>query len=71
MRRRSTAPLLDELELGEKKDELASTLSRGMQQKLSLACAFLRDPKAIILDEPLTGLIQLGTQHQRIDSTPR
>jgi ABC-2 type transport system ATP-binding protein len=63
--------LLDELELGEKKDELASTLSRGMQQKLSLACAFLRDPKAIILDEPLTGLIQLGTQHQRIDSTPR
>jgi ABC-2 type transport system ATP-binding protein len=53
-------PLLDELELGEKKDELASTLSRGMQQKLSLACAFLRDPKAIILDEPLTGLDPLG-----------
>jgi ABC-2 type transport system ATP-binding protein len=53
-------PLLDELELGEKKDELASTLSRGMQQKLSLACAFLRDPKVIILDEPLTGLDPLG-----------
>ena len=48
--------LIEEMELTEKRDELASSLSRGMQQKLALACAFLRRPKAILLDEPLTGL---------------
>src|SRR4051794_16826986 len=48
--------LLEELELADKKHELASNLSRGMLQKLSLACAFLREPRVVILDEPLTGL---------------
>jgi ABC-2 type transport system ATP-binding protein len=48
--------LLDELELSEKRDELASTLSRGMRQKLAIATAFLRDPQVILFDEPLTGL---------------
>jgi ABC-2 type transport system ATP-binding protein len=48
--------LLEELSLTSKRDELASTLSRGMRQKLSIACAFLRDPRLILFDEPLTGL---------------
>jgi ABC-2 type transport system ATP-binding protein len=48
--------LLREAELYEKRDDLASTLSRGMQQKLALACAFLHRPRALLLDEPLTGL---------------
>ena len=52
--------LLEELELTDKKDEVASNLSRGMLQKLALACAFLRDPRVIILDEPLTGLDPRG-----------
>jgi len=57
------AALLDELELADKKDKLASSLSRGMLQKLSLACAFLREPRAIILDEPLTGLDPRGIRN--------
>jgi ABC-2 type transport system ATP-binding protein len=56
-------PLLQELELVEKKDELASSLSRGMLQKLALACAFLREPRVIILDEPLTGLDPRGIRN--------
>src|SRR5690242_11542941 len=44
------AGLLEEFELQDKKDALASSLSRGMLQKLSLACAFLREPQVVILD---------------------
>ncbi len=55
--------LLEELDLHSKRNELASTLSRGMLQKLSLACAFLRRPKVIVLDEPLTGLDPRGIRN--------
>jgi len=55
--------LLEELELADKKDVIASNLSRGMLQKLSLACAFLREPKVVILDEPLTGLDPRGIRN--------
>ena len=47
---------LSELELTEKRDALGNTLSRGMKQKVAFACAFLRDPEVLMLDEPLTGL---------------
>ena len=57
--------LLEELELSDKKDEIASNLSRGMLQKLSLACAFLREPRVVILDEPLTGLDPRGIRNIR------
>jgi ABC-2 type transport system ATP-binding protein len=55
--------LLEELELSNKRDEMASNLSRGMLQKLSLACAFLREPRVILLDEPLTGLDPRGIRN--------
>ena len=55
--------LLEELELAKKKHEIASSLSRGMLQKLSLACAFLREPQIVILDEPLTGLDPRGIRN--------
>jgi ABC-2 type transport system ATP-binding protein len=55
--------LLEELELADKKNEIASNLSRGMLQKLSLACAFLREPRVVILDEPLTGLDPRGIRN--------
>jgi ABC-2 type transport system ATP-binding protein len=57
------AALLEELDLANKKDEIASSLSRGMLQKLSLACAFLREPRVVILDEPLTGLDPRGIRN--------
>jgi ABC-2 type transport system ATP-binding protein len=52
--------LLVRFELGEKRYALASELSRGMRQKVAIVCGYLHDPKAILLDEPLTGLDPRG-----------
>ncbi|MFO0926625.1 MAG: ABC transporter ATP-binding protein [Gemmataceae bacterium] len=47
--------LLERLELTEKRDAPAAELSRGMRQKLALACGWLHMPRAVLLDEPFTG----------------
>ena len=59
------AGLLFELELSGKEKQLPSELSRGMKQKLSIACGFLHDPRLLILDEPLTGLDPLGIRKMK------
>jgi ABC-type multidrug transport system ATPase subunit len=48
--------LLTRFELDDKKDKLGKELSKGMQQKVSVCCALLPQPKAVIFDEPLVGL---------------
>ncbi len=48
--------LLLELQLEHKRHALASELSRGMRQKVAIACAYLHEPQIIFFDEPLTGL---------------
>ena len=54
--------LLDGLDLLEKKSELAATLSKGMRQKLSFACAFLHRPQVFCFDEPLIGIDPKGSR---------
>ena len=49
-------PLLQELELADRRRSFPGELSRGMKQKLATACGLLHDPRVLILDEPLTGL---------------
>lgn len=48
--------LLDQFELTPKRDATAQELSRGMRQKVAICCAYLHDPRAILFDEPITGL---------------
>ncbi len=48
--------LLEEFDLAGKETTLPSGLSRGMKQKLAIACAFLHSPRVLLFDEPLTGL---------------
>ena len=48
--------LLELFELGDKRNKLGKELSKGMQQKLSICCALIHEPKLIIFDEPMVGL---------------
>lgn len=48
--------LLTRFELDDKTNKLGKELSKGMQQKVSICCALLPNPRALILDEPLVGL---------------
>jgi ABC-2 type transport system ATP-binding protein len=57
--------LLDELELAEKRNALPGELSRGMKQKLAIACGLLHSPKVIYFDEPLTGLDPIGIRRMK------
>ncbi len=48
--------LMTRFELNDKKSKLGQELSKGMQQKVSICCALLPQPKAVIFDEPFVGL---------------
>ncbi len=57
--------LLEELELADKTDALPGELSRGMKQKLAIACGLLHEPAAMLFDEPLTGLDPFGIRRMK------
>lgn len=57
--------LLAEFELTDKSRCLPSELSRGMKQKVAIACGLLHSPKAVLFDEPLTGLDPLAIRRMK------
>ncbi|MDF2943752.1 MAG: hypothetical protein K0S01_2610 [Herbinix sp.] len=48
--------MLERFELDDKKKKLGSELSKGMQQKVSICCGLLPNPRVILFDEPMVGL---------------
>jgi ABC-2 type transport system ATP-binding protein len=52
--------LSTQFELTQKRDSLTAELSRGMRQKAAICCGYLHLPRAVLLDEPLTGLDPRG-----------
>jgi len=62
---RRAAALLDELELTGKERSLPGELSRGMRQKVVIACGLVRHATTLLFDEPLTGLDPIGIRRMR------
>lgn len=54
--------LLRRFDLYEKRNDLVLSLSKGMKQKLAIACAFVHEATVILLDEPLIGIDPKGTR---------
>ena len=55
-RERAIRDVLELTDLGYKADAEVNGLSRGMQQRLSVARVLLHDPKVLLMDEPASGL---------------
>ncbi|MCL5104906.1 MAG: ABC transporter ATP-binding protein [Armatimonadetes bacterium] len=52
--------LMRRFDLHEKRNDMVLSLSKGMKQKLAIACAFIHDAQVILLDEPLIGIDPKG-----------
>lgn len=55
-----SAELMRRFDLYEKRHDLVLSLSKGMKQKLAIACAFIHDASVVLLDEPLIGIDPRG-----------
>jgi ABC-2 type transport system ATP-binding protein len=62
---RRSRTLVEELELVGKEQSLPGELSRGMRQKVVIACGLVRNATTLFFDEPLTGLDPIGIRRMR------
>lgn len=52
--------LLKRYRLWDKRDALVATLSKGMKQKVAIACAFVHEANVLLFDEPIIGIDPAG-----------
>jgi ABC-2 type transport system ATP-binding protein len=57
--------VLELVELRDRAKDKVGGYSHGMQQRLGIASALLRDPRLLLLDEPTTGLDPAGMRDMR------
>jgi len=55
--------ILEDVELIEKKDVIAGSLSRGDKRRLEMAMCLVQDPKLLLLDEPTAGMSRADTNN--------
>ena len=60
--REETMALLEEQDLAQFKDEVATSLPYGLQRRLEIARALATNPKLLLLDEPAAGMNPQETQ---------
>jgi len=55
--------ILEDVDLADKKNMLAGSLSRGDKRRLELAMCLVQDPKLLLLDEPTAGMSRADTNN--------
>jgi ABC-2 type transport system ATP-binding protein len=60
IRKRRIADLIERVGLTGREDEKIRRYSKGMQQRIGIACALIGDPELIFLDEPTSALDPIG-----------
>ena len=55
--------ILGDVNMLEKRDMVASSLSRGDKRRLEMAMCLVQDPKLLLLDEPTAGMARADTQN--------
>ena len=57
------AQMLIDVNMIDKRDEIASSMSRGDKRRLEMAMCLAQDPKLLLLDEPTAGMARADTNN--------